>query len=106
MPHPHHHFYHDSYFHSPRGERFGIEGGPGCNGYGPDAERQRAHKRERMFEAGGLKLLALYLIAQQPSHGYDIIRAIGELVGATTSPAWHYLPCAERAGRHGPSHGD
>ena len=33
-----------------------------------------------MFEAGGLRLLALHLIAQQPSHGYDLIRAVGELV--------------------------
>ena len=40
-----------------------------------------------MFEAGGLKLLALHLIAQQPSHGYDIIRAIGELVGGEYTPS-------------------
>lgn len=40
-----------------------------------------------MFEAGGLKLLALYLIAQQPSHGYDVIRAIGELVGGDYQPS-------------------
>ena len=102
MPHPHHHFHH-YHPHGPRGERFGDEGGPGRGGrperghggpgrggprgHGPDAERHRAHKRERMFEAGGLKLLALHLIGQQPSHGYDVIRAIGELVGGDYQPS-------------------
>ena len=102
MPHPHHHFHHH-HPHGPRGERFGDEGGPGRGGrperghggpgrggprgHGPDAERHRAHKRERMFEAGGLKLLTLHLIGQQPSHGYDVIRAIGELVGGDYQPS-------------------
>ena len=99
MPHPHQHFHHH-HPHGPRGERFGDEGGPGRGprheggpgrggprGHGPDAERHRAHKRERMFEAGGLKLLALHLIGQQPSHGYDVIRAIGELVGGDYQPS-------------------
>ena len=40
-----------------------------------------------MFEAGGLRLLALHLIAQQPSHGYDLIRAVGELVGGDYQPS-------------------
>ena len=40
-----------------------------------------------MFEAGGLRLLALHLIGQQPSHGYDVIRAIGELVGGDYQPS-------------------
>ena len=93
MPHPHHHFHHH-HVHGPRGDRFGMEGGPGHgprghghHGHGPGAEHARAHKRERMFEAGGLKLIALHLIAQQPSHGYDIIRAIGELVGGDYQPS-------------------
>ena len=96
MHHPHHPHHHH-HFCSPRGERFGDEGGPGrgrgrehgpgLHGHGPDAERHRAHKRERMFEAGGLRLIALHLIAQQPSHGYDIIRAIGELVGGDYQPS-------------------
>ena len=40
-----------------------------------------------MFESGGLRLLALHLIAQQPSHGYDLIRAVGELVGGDYQPS-------------------
>ena len=94
MPHPHHHFHHRHHVCSPRG-RHGDEGGPGHGhhghhgprGHGPDSERHLAHKRERMFEAGGLKLLALHLIGQQSSHGYDVIRAVGELVGGDYQPS-------------------
>ncbi len=91
MPHPHHHFHHRHHVCSPRG-RHGDEGGPGHGhhgprGHGPDVERHLAHKRERMFEAGGLKLLALHLIGQQSSHGYDVIRAVGELVGGDYQPS-------------------
>lgn len=89
----HHHSHHG--FHMPRGFRHEGEGGgpghrPGHHG-GPrhegDPAEHHARRRERMFEAGGLKLLALYLIAQQPSHGYDVIRAIGELVGGDYQPS-------------------
>jgi DNA-binding PadR family transcriptional regulator len=31
--------------------------------------------------------LALHLIGQQPSHGYDLIRAVGELVGGDYQPS-------------------
>lgn len=51
-----------------------------------DGEHQ-GRRRERMFEAGDLKLIALHWIAQQPSHGYDVIRAIGELVGGDYQPS-------------------
>ena len=102
MPHPHHHHHHHGHqLCSPRGRHSGDEGGPGHGpkghhhdgpghgprGHGPDGERHRAHRRERMFEAGGLRLLALHLIGQQPSHGYDVIRAIGELVGGDYQPS-------------------
>lgn len=83
--HPHHHIPH-----GPRGlHHDGGEGGARHH-RGPrhgDPAEHRARKRERIFEAGGLKLIALHLIAQQPSHGYDIIRAIGELVGGDYQPS-------------------
>ncbi len=91
--HPHHHHHPHHAFHSPRGMHHdggeggrghGREHGHGGPQHGPGAER---HRRERMFEAGGLKLIALHLIAQQPSHGYDVIRAIGELVGGDYQPS-------------------
>jgi len=54
--------------------RGGGHGGPG--GRGP-----------RLFEQGALKLLALHLLAEQPRHGYEIIKAIEQLVGGDYSPS-------------------
>ena len=87
MPH-HHHLHHPRgplHDGEGRGKRHGSHDGPG---HGPrHGPHHEARRRERMLEAGGLKLLALHLIAQQPSHGYDVIRAIGELVGAGYQPS-------------------
>lgn len=41
----------------------------------------------RLFGSGDLRLLVLALIEQQPRHGYDIIRQIGELLGGEYSPS-------------------
>ena len=85
MP-PHHHHHHAP--HQAHGDDFGMGSGHGPGHHGPRHEEQhRARRRERMFEAGGLRLLALHLIAQQPSHGYDLIRAVGELVGGDYQPS-------------------
>ena len=85
MP-PHHH--HHPAPHQAHGDDFGMGSGHGPGHHGPRHEEQhRARRRERMFEAGGLRLLALHLIAQQPSHGYDLIRAVGELVGGDYQPS-------------------
>ena len=88
--HHHHHFATHHHPHAPRhahGDDFG--GGPGPRRHGPPdhGEHHQARRRERMFESGGLRLLALHLIAQQPSHGYDLIRAVGELVGGDSQPS-------------------
>ncbi len=45
----------------------------------------------RMLASGDLRLIALYLIEQQPRHGYDLIKAIEEKTGGIYSP---------RPGRH------
>jgi len=83
----------------PRGERFGIpEGlmamarGRGAWGAGSDwdfGERSGHHGRgrRRMFEGGELRLVLLKLIADQPRHGYDLIRAIEELTGGEYAPS-------------------
>lgn len=52
-----------------------------------EGEQHGRRRRVRMFEAGDLKLLTLYLIAQQPRHGYDLIRTIGRLVGGGYLPS-------------------
>ena len=66
----------------PRGyERGGLEfdwgGGGGRGGRG----------RRRMFEAGELRLVLLKLIADQPRHGYDLIRAIEEMTHGDYAPS-------------------
>jgi DNA-binding PadR family transcriptional regulator len=43
--------------------------------------------RRRVFEAGELRLVLLKLIAQQPRHGYDLIRAIEEMTGGSYAPS-------------------
>lgn len=93
--HSHHHHPHRHLLRHPRGHHHDGDSGSGPkhehgHRHGPRHEgpaEHQARRRERMFEAGGLKLLALHLIAQQPSHGYDIIRAIGELVGGEYTPS-------------------
>ncbi len=44
--------------------------------------------RKRLFDSADLRLLLLKLIADQPRHGYDLIRAIDELT------AGNYVPSA------------
>jgi DNA-binding PadR family transcriptional regulator len=43
--------------------------------------------RGRMFAGGELRLVLLKLIADQPRHGYELIKAIEELTGGTYAPS-------------------
>ncbi len=43
--------------------------------------------RRRMFDAGELRLVLLWLIANQPRHGYDLIRAIEEMTHGVYAPS-------------------
>lgn len=47
----------------------------------------RGRGRRRMFDAGELRLVLLRLIADQPRHGYDLIRAIEELTHGVYAPS-------------------
>ena len=58
------------------------DGPPGGWGGGP-----RGRKRRRMFGSGDLKLVLLKLIADEPRHGYELIRAVEELTGGDYSPS-------------------
>jgi DNA-binding PadR family transcriptional regulator len=58
---------------------FDIEG----DGWG----RGRGRRSRRMFESGELRLVLLKLIADEPRHGYDLIRAIEELTGGEYAPS-------------------
>ncbi len=43
--------------------------------------------RKRMFESGELRLVLLKLIADEPRHGYDLIRAIEDITGGEYAPS-------------------
>lgn len=65
-------------------------GGPG-SGFGPDwGDWSGGHGRRgkrRMFDSGELRLVLLKLIADQPRHGYDLMRAIEEMTGGSYAPS-------------------
>jgi DNA-binding PadR family transcriptional regulator len=47
----------------------------------------RGGRRRRMFDGDELRLLLLKLIADQPRHGYDLIRDIEERTGGAYAPS-------------------
>jgi len=47
----------------------------------------RGRRARRMFEGGELRLVLLKLIADEPRHGYDLMRAIEELTGGEYAPS-------------------
>ena len=49
--------------------------------------RGRGRGRRRVFESGELRLVLLKLIADEPRHGYDLIRAIEDLTGGEYAPS-------------------
>lgn len=77
---------------------FAMRGGRGWQGNwgpfrfdlgdGPQSGWGRGRRgRRRMFESGELRLVLLKLIADEPRHGYDLIRAIEELTGGEYAPS-------------------
>lgn len=61
----------------PHGHRRGRFGGDEGHGRG----------RRKMFDGGELKLVLLKLIAEQPRHGYELIKAIEERTGGAYAPS-------------------
>ena len=56
-------------------------------GHGPGPSGGRGPRGRRMFESGELRLVLLKLIADQPRHGYDLIRAIEEMTHGSYAPS-------------------
>ena len=54
---------------------------------GSEAGRFRRGRRGRMFASGELRLALLALIADKPSHGYELIKEIEELTGGDYAPS-------------------
>lgn len=53
----------------------------------PGRGRGRRRGRQRMFGSGELRLVLLKLIADEPRHGYDLIRAVEELTYGDYAPS-------------------
>ncbi|WP_447794050.1 PadR family transcriptional regulator [Pseudomonas farris] len=70
--------------HSPHREH-----GDGRDGFEkrPGPGRERGGRGPRVFAPGDLKLLLLALIAEQPCHGYDLIRQIESMFDGAYSPS-------------------
>ena len=71
-----------------RGFSFGPGGfhfdfGDGRGGWGGHRRRER----KRMFEGGELRLVLLKLIADEPRHGYQLIKAIEDLTEGDYAPS-------------------
>lgn len=64
--------------------RFGGPSGEGGRHGGPFG---RHGGRRRRFDADALRLVVLKLIAEEPRHGYDIIRAMNDLSGGAYAPS-------------------
>ncbi|WP_199554781.1 PadR family transcriptional regulator [Sandaracinobacteroides hominis] len=69
--------------------RFGGRGfGGGFGGFGPErGEEFGGRRRRRQFDGEALRLILLKLIAEEPRHGYELIRAIEELSGGAYAPS-------------------
>lgn len=74
--HPPHH--RPPHLREPGEDRDGFEKRPG---------RERGGRGPRVFAPGDLKLLLLALIAEQPAHGYDLIRKIEGLFEGAYCPS-------------------
>ena len=92
MRHPHHHHRHF-------GERGDFAGGPFGKGgfggafgrfggpFGPEGGGRGGGRRRRLFDQAELQTLLLSLLAEQPRHGYDLIREIETLSGGEYAPS-------------------
>jgi DNA-binding PadR family transcriptional regulator len=69
---------------SDEGEAEGAEGAERAEGFRGPGRRQR---RGRMFASGELRLALLALIAENPSHGYELIKGIEEMTGGGYAPS-------------------
>lgn len=72
---------HSEHHLGPRGGRHGFGGG------WSGSDEGRGGRRHRIFDSNELRLVLLKLIADQPRHGYELIRAVEELTGGSYVPS-------------------
>jgi DNA-binding PadR family transcriptional regulator len=95
--HGHHEHGHDHHGHFAkavllRAAKFGGWGGPFGGGFGGGWDEEGAGRRgrgprSRMFGSGELRLVLLKLIADEPRHGYQLIKAVEELTQGAYAPS-------------------
>jgi len=73
--------------HGSRRRHFGYRGRHGFGRDGEHGDGRGGGRRRRVFDSGELQLVLLKLIADQPRHGYELIRAIEELTGGAYVPS-------------------
>ncbi|MBS0548974.1 MAG: PadR family transcriptional regulator [Proteobacteria bacterium] len=82
---------HSGHHHPLHGQAFGRHGGRHFGRHGRDgwdrSDDDRGGRRRRVFDSSELRLVLLKLIADQPRHGYDLIRAVEELTGGVYVPS-------------------
>jgi DNA-binding PadR family transcriptional regulator len=66
-------------------ESGGRFGGPG--GFGRGFGREFGHGRERMFDAGEIRLVILRLLSSEPSYGYQLIKTMEARLGGGYTPS-------------------
>ena len=54
---------------------------------GGEFERGFGRGRERMFEAGDIKLVILKLLSEEPSYGYQLIKTMEQRLGGGYTPS-------------------
>jgi DNA-binding PadR family transcriptional regulator len=57
------------------------------DGFGASMGGRGGGRGRRMFDGGELRLVLLKLIADEPRHGYELIRAIEDMTGGTYVPS-------------------
>ena len=85
--HDHHHGHHDGcrFSHEDGGGRGG--GRRGQRGHGPGGGHRGGRRAGRLFDHGELRYVVLALIAEQPRHGYELIKEIEDRVAGTYTPS-------------------
>ena len=83
-------FFH--HHHGGRGCHPAMRGGWGHRGwhgrgFGGGREGRGEGRSRRMFDGGELRLVLLKLIADEPRHGYELIKALEEITGGAYSPS-------------------
>jgi len=68
-------------------EAYWHEGGGRGRGHRGGNPHRGGGRRGRLFDQGDLRLVMLDLIAEEPRHGYEIIKSIEERVGGAYSPS-------------------